>query len=63
MSARDARVRPPLTQIYDEPEPLPFAVRHWLGAALLEANRPPDAERRYREELEDHPHNGCARSA
>jgi tetratricopeptide (TPR) repeat protein len=23
--------------IYDEPEPLPFAAQHWLGAALLEA--------------------------
>ncbi len=46
--------------IYDEPEPLPFAVRHWLGAALLEAKRPADAEREYRVELEDHPHNGWA---
>ena len=44
--------------IYDEPEPLPFAARHWLGAALLEAGRPADAERAYREEIEDHPHNG-----
>jgi hypothetical protein len=44
--------------IYDEPEPLPFAVRHWLGAALLEAKRPADAERVYREEIDDHPHNG-----
>jgi tetratricopeptide (TPR) repeat protein len=43
---------------YDEPEPLPFAARHWLGAALLEARRFADAERVYREELEDHPHNG-----
>jgi tetratricopeptide (TPR) repeat protein len=43
---------------YDEPEPLPFAARHWLGAALLEAKRFEDAERVYREELEDHPHNG-----
>ena len=43
---------------YDEPEPLPFAARHWLGAAFLEANRFADAERVYREELEDHPHNG-----
>ena len=43
---------------YDEPEPLPFAARHWLGAALLQANRFADAERIYREELEDHPHNG-----
>jgi tetratricopeptide (TPR) repeat protein len=46
--------------IYDEPEPLPFAVRHWLGAALLDAKRPADAEREYRVELEDHPHNGWA---
>ena len=44
--------------MYDEPEPLPFAARHWLGAALLQAGRPADAERVYREELEDHPHNG-----
>jgi tetratricopeptide (TPR) repeat protein len=43
---------------YDEPEALPFAVRHWLGAALLEAKRYTDAERVYREELADHPHNG-----
>ena len=43
---------------YDEPEPLPLAARHWLGAALLEAERYPDAERAYRDELEDHPHNG-----
>jgi hypothetical protein len=44
--------------IYDEPEPLPFAARHWLGAALLEARRYADAERVYRDELVDHPHNG-----
>jgi len=43
---------------YDEPEPLPFAARHWLGAALLEAGRFEDAERVYREEIADHPHNG-----
>ena len=43
---------------YDEPEPLPFAARHWLGAALLDAKRFADAERVYREELDDHPHNG-----
>jgi tetratricopeptide (TPR) repeat protein len=44
--------------MYDEPEPLPFAARHWLGAALLEARRYADAERVYRDELVDHPHNG-----
>ncbi len=43
---------------YSEPEPLPFAARHWLGAALIEAERYADAERVYREELDDHPHNG-----
>lgn len=44
--------------IYDEPEPLNFSARHWLGAALLEAGRHADAERVYRRELEDHPNNG-----
>jgi tetratricopeptide (TPR) repeat protein len=42
---------------YDEPEPLPFAARHWYGAVLLEVGRYADAERIYREELADHPHN------
>jgi tetratricopeptide (TPR) repeat protein len=44
--------------IYDEPEPLPFSARHWLGAALLDAGRAADAERVYREELANHPKNG-----
>lgn len=44
--------------MYDEPEPIPFAARHWLGAALLEAQRYAEAERIYREELKDHPRNG-----
>jgi len=43
---------------YDEPEPLDFSARDWLGAALLEAQRPADAERVYRDALADHPHNG-----
>ncbi len=43
---------------YDEPEPLPFAARHWLGAALLESGQNEAAESTYREELADHPHNG-----
>jgi tetratricopeptide (TPR) repeat protein len=42
----------------DEPEPLPFPARHWLGAALLEAGRHADAERVYRDDLKEHPHNG-----
>ena len=44
----------------DEPEPLPFPARHWLGAALIEAQRPADAERVYRDDLRQHPHNGWA---
>ena len=44
--------------MYDEPEPLPFAARHWLGAVLLDAGRHADAERVYRDDLADHPHNG-----
>lgn len=43
---------------FNEPEPLPFAARHWLGAALLEAGRHADAERVYRDDLADHPRNG-----
>ncbi len=44
--------------VYDEPEPLPFSAFHWLGAALLESRRFADAEKAYRVELTDHPHNG-----
>jgi tetratricopeptide (TPR) repeat protein len=44
--------------IYDEPEPLPFAARDWLGAALLENEDFAGAEEVYRAALEDHPHNG-----
>lgn len=43
---------------YDEPEPLNFSVRHWLGAILLEAGQPDEAETVYRTALADHPHNG-----
>jgi tetratricopeptide (TPR) repeat protein len=43
---------------YDEPEPLPFPARHWLGAALIEAKRFADAEAVYRKDLEQHPRNG-----
>jgi tetratricopeptide (TPR) repeat protein len=42
----------------DEPEPLPFPARHWLGAVLLETGRHADAERVYRDDLKEHPHNG-----
>ena len=43
---------------WDEPEPLPFSARHWLGAALLDTGRPADAEVVYRADLKRHPHNG-----
>jgi len=43
---------------YDEPEPLNFSAGDWLGDALLEAGRYADAERVYRESLEQHPNNG-----
>lgn len=43
---------------YDEPEPLNFGAHHWLGAALLEAGRPAEAEEVYRASLRMHPHNG-----
>ena len=43
---------------YTEPEALTFAPRHWLGAALLEAERAEAAEEVYRAALVKHPHNG-----
>ena len=43
---------------YDEPEPLNFSARHWLGALLLDLDRPEDAEAVYRAALVDHPANG-----
>ena len=43
---------------YDEPEPLNFSARDWLGAILLEADRPVEAEAVYRAAIEDHPFNG-----
>ena len=46
--------------LIDDPEPFPFAARHWLGAALVDARRFADAERVYREDLARHPHNGWA---
>ena len=43
---------------YDEPEPLNFSARHWLGDLLLELERYPEAEGVFRAALEDHPMNG-----
>ena len=43
---------------YDEPEPLPFSVRHWLGDALLDLEQYSSAEKVFANELADHPNNG-----
>lgn len=43
---------------YNEPEDWYIPMRHSLGAVLLEAGRPADAESVYREDLKHHPKNG-----
>ena len=43
---------------YDEPEPLNFSARHWLGDLFLKLERYEDAERVFEAALEDHPMNG-----
>ncbi|HWR17535.1 MAG TPA: tetratricopeptide repeat protein [Terriglobales bacterium] len=45
---------------YNEPEDWYFPVRHVLGAVLLEAGRPADAEKVYVEDLKHHRKNGWA---
>jgi hypothetical protein len=45
---------------YNEPPDWYFPVRHYLGAALLEAGRPVEAETVYWEDLEHNPRNGYA---
>jgi tetratricopeptide (TPR) repeat protein len=45
---------------YDEPPDWYVPVRHALGAALLAAGRPADAEKVYEENLRRHPENGWA---
>lgn len=42
---------------YDEPEPLPFSPRHWLGSAYMALGAYDSAIAEYRLDLEDHPHN------
>ena len=43
---------------YDEPEPLNFSARHWLGDLFLELERYDDAESVFEAALTDHPMNG-----
>jgi hypothetical protein len=45
---------------YDEPEPLPFSPRHWLGAAYIEIGAYDNAIEQFEQDLVDHPHNGWA---
>jgi tetratricopeptide (TPR) repeat protein len=45
---------------YDEPEDWIVPLRHVLGAILLEAGRPAEAEVAYRGDLDAHPANGWA---
>ena len=42
---------------YDEPEPLPFSPRHWLGALYLEMGASDNALAEYRQDLSEHPNN------
>ena len=51
MAAQDAL-------IYMEPPPWYFPTRQALGAVLLEAGRPAEAEAVYRRDLEQYPANG-----
>jgi tetratricopeptide (TPR) repeat protein len=43
---------------YDEPEPIPFSARDFLGALLLETHRAVEAQGVYEEALVARPHNG-----
>ena len=45
---------------YMEPPFCYMPMRHGLGAALLKAGKPAEAEKVYREDLKRHPHNGWA---
>ena len=45
---------------YDEPPPWLIPVRQSLGAVLLEAGRPAEAEKVYRQDLNHYPENGWA---
>lgn len=42
---------------YDEPEPLPFSPRHWLGSIYIEMGAYDRALAEYQQDLSEHPHN------
>ena len=42
---------------YDEPEPLPFSPRHWLGAAYMAMGAHENALKQYQKDLTEHPNN------
>ena len=46
--------------LYFEPPPWYYPIRHSLGAVLLRAGRPAEAEQAYREDLKRFPENGWA---
>ncbi len=46
--------------MYNEPPDWPIPARHYLGAALLDAGRPADAESVYWTDLQKNPENGYA---
>jgi tetratricopeptide (TPR) repeat protein len=48
------------TLVYSEPEDWHYPVRLYLGAVLLDAGKPADAEAVYLEDLKKHPENGWA---
>ncbi len=56
--ARAVRIEDSL--LYNEPPDWYFPVRHFLGAALLDAGRPAEAEVVYWQDLRKHPENGFA---
>lgn len=60
VAALEEAVRREDALIYDEPPPWVLPSRHALGAVLLEAGRPADAEAVYRADLEVYPENGRA---
>jgi tetratricopeptide (TPR) repeat protein len=45
---------------YNEPSDMIFPTRHLLGAELLAAGKPADAEAVFRQDLKEHPSNGWA---